>query len=185
MYRRPDKLIAAMEKVNKDQLTRGVPADRTKKGPQIMGSGPIHRGSDRFMSKKQWETFYWPTWKKCIQRIIDLGYIVSIFTEGFVENRFEYFLEFPKGSLLLRFTDTDMFKAKEVLGDKFPIMGNVPSTLLQMGSPSDVDEYCRKLIQVCGKGGGYILRTDTDYIQESKPENVRAMIDSVEKYGRY
>ena len=102
-----------------------------------------------------------------------------------MEDRFEYFLEFPKGKLLLRFTDTDMFKAKAVLGDKFPIMGGVPSTLLQIASPSEVDEYCKKIIQGCGKNGGFIFRTDTDYIQESKPENVRAMIDSVEKYGRF
>ena len=29
------------------------------------------------------------------------------------------------------------------------------------------------------------MRTDTDYIQDAKPENVRAMMDAVEKYGRY
>jgi uroporphyrinogen-III decarboxylase len=54
---------------------------------------------------------------------------------------------------------------------------------MQIGSPQEVDEYCRKLIQVCGKGGGYILRTDTDSIQDAKPENIRAMMESVKKYG--
>jgi len=185
MYRRPDKLIAALEKINEMQIARAQPADTTTPGPKIGGGGAIHRGSDRFLSKKQWETFYWPTWKKSMQKAIDLGYIPFIFAEGFCEERFEYFLEFPKGSLVIRFTDTDMFKAKAALGDHFCLMGSVPLTLLQIASPSEVDEYCKKLIQVCGKGGGYILRTDTDYIQDAKPENVRVMIDSVEKYGRY
>ncbi|MEE8419458.1 MAG: uroporphyrinogen decarboxylase family protein, partial [Dehalococcoidales bacterium] len=137
----------------------------------------------RFLSKKQWETFYWPTWKKSMEVAIELGYTPFIFAEGFCEERFEYFLEFPKGSLMIRFTDTDMFKAKEALGDHFCLMGNVPLTLLQIGSPSEVEDYTKKLINICGKGGGYILRTDTDFIQDAKPKNVRAMMDTVKKYG--
>ena len=185
MYRRPEKLIAALEKITEMQIARAMPADTTAPGPKLGGGGAIHRGSDRFLSKKQWETFYWPTWKKSMLKAIELGYIPFIFAEGFCEERFEYFLEFPKKSLVIRFTDTDMFKAKEALGDHFCLMGNVPLTLMQIASPSEVDEYCKKLIQVCGKGGGYIMRTDTDYIQDAKPENVRAMINAVEKYGRY
>ena len=185
MYRRPEKLIAALEKLNRMQIAKAKPADLTKKGPQMVSSGPIHRGSDRFLSKKHWETFYWPTWKKTLQKSIDMGYKVYIFAEGFCENRFEYFLEFPKGSLVIRFTDTDMFKAKEALGDHFCLQGSVPLTMLQMASSQEVDEYCKKLIQVCGKGGGYILSPDTAYIQDAKPENVKAMMNAVEKYGWY
>lgn len=185
MYRRPEKLIAALEKINRGQLARAVPADPKKKGPQLGGGGAIHRGSDRFLSKKQWETFYWPTWKKSMMKSIELGYIPSIFAEGFCENRFEYFLELPKGKVVIRFADTDMFKAKEALGNHCCLMGSVPSTLLQLGSPSEVDEYCKKLIEVCGKGGGYVLRSDTNAIQEAKPENVKTMVDSVKKYGWY
>jgi hypothetical protein len=182
MYRRPDKLVAAMEKLNKAAMARLTPADPNKKGPQFSGGGAIHRGSDRFLSKKQWEAFYWPTWKKSMMKSIEMGYMVNIFAEGFCEDRFEYFLELPKGKVMIRFTDTNMFKAKEVLGDHCSLMGSVPLTLLQIGSPSEVDEYCKKLIQVCGKGGGYILRSDTDFIQEAKPENVKVMVDSVKKY---
>lgn len=185
MYRRPEKLIAAMEKITDMQIARSQPANQSIPGPKFGGGGAIHRGSDRFMSKEQWEKFYWPTWKRSMQKAIELGYTPFIFAEGFCEERFEYFLEFPKGSLVIRFTDTDMFKAKAALGDHFCIVGSVPLTMLQIASPSEVDEYCKKLIQVCGKGGGYILRTDTDYIQDARPENVRAMIESVEKYGKY
>lgn len=185
MYRRPEKLVAALEKINRGQLARAAPADPARKGPQLGGGGAIHRGSDRFLSRKQFETFYWPTWKKAMLKSIELGYIPNIFAEGFCENRFEYFLELPKGKLVVRFADTDMFKAKEVLGNHCCIMGNVSSTLLQLGSPSEVDDYCKRLIQVCGKGGGFILRSDTNAIQDAKPENVKTMLDSARKYGVY
>ena len=48
----------------------------------------------------------------------------------------------------------------------------------------DIKDYCKKLIDVCGKGGGYILspRSSTD---EVKPENLKAMIEFTKEYGKY
>jgi uroporphyrinogen-III decarboxylase len=64
------------------------------------------------------------------------------------------------------------------------IQGGVPPTLLQAGSPQDVEEHCKKLIKVVGKGGGLVVGPGSamDY---AKPENVKAMVDSVKKYGGY
>ena len=84
----------------------------------------------------------------------------------------------------MRFEKTDMFKAKEVLGNHHCIQGGVPSSLLEVGSPSEVEEHCKKLIEVCGKGGGFILRLGRS-IDCAKPENLKAMIAAAEKYGRY
>jgi uroporphyrinogen-III decarboxylase len=92
----------------------------------------------------------------------------------------EYFLELPKGKIVVHFDQTDMFRAKEILKDHACIMGNVPSSLLQVGSPQDVEEYCAKLIKFCGKGGGFIL-TNGSSIDEAKPENVKAMAKSPEE----
>jgi uroporphyrinogen-III decarboxylase len=72
--------------------------------------------------------------------------------------------------------------AKAVLGDQCCIMGNVPSALLPVASPSEVEEYCKNLIKVCGKGGGFTL-TNGSLIDEARPENVKAMVDSVKKYS--
>jgi len=82
----------------------------------------------------------------------------------------------------MQFEKTDMFKAKEVLGGHICIQGNVPPTLLEVGSPQDVEEYCKKLIKVCGKSGGFILSAGSA-IDQSKPENIKAMVDSAKKYG--
>lgn len=137
------------------------------------------------MSRKQFETFYWPGLKKSILATIDLGYIANPFFEGRWDDRLEYLLEIPKGKMICRFSETDMAKAKAVLGDHFCLMGNVPIALLQIGSPAEVEEYCRDLIAVAGKGGGFILRSSSDSIDEAKPENVKALVDSVKKHGWY
>ena len=137
------------------------------------------------MSKKQLETFYWPGLKKIMKSVIDSGSIPMLFCEGHCNSRLEYFLELPQGKFVLHLDWTDIFRAKAILGRHCCLMGNVPNSLLQVCSPQEVEEYCRNLIKVCGKGGGFILRSATDSIEDAKPANIMAMVDSVKKYGWY
>jgi uroporphyrinogen-III decarboxylase len=63
-------------------------------------------------------------------------------------------------------------------------MGNVPPSLLQTGSPQEVKDYCKRLIDVVGKGGGFIM-SPRSAIDEVKPENLKTMFDFTKEYGRY
>jgi len=40
------------------------------------------RGSDDFMSTKQFDQFYWPTFKKLVSTLIERGATLCIFFEG-------------------------------------------------------------------------------------------------------
>ncbi len=181
MYRQPEKLLAACERILQWRLVGAAPADPAKRGNPKRIVHPLHRGAEGFMSNKQFEKFYWSGLKKVLLAEIDLGFVpVARFQGGFT-SRLEYLLELPRGKAVAYFDQTNMFKAKEVLGDHLCIMGNVPTSLLQLGSPQDVDEYCRKLIQVCGKGGGFIL-VNGGGMDQAKPANIKAMIDSASKY---
>jgi hypothetical protein len=182
MYRRPDKLLAVCNRMLEGRIKRATPADPKKRGNPKRVFLALHRGAEGFMSKKQFETFYWPGLKKAMLTAIDLGYVPMPFFEGRYGDRLEYLLELPKGKVIAHFDQTDMFRAKEVLKDRVCIMGNVPPSILQVGSPQDVEEYCRKLIKTCGKGGGFILTTGSS-MDEAKPANVKAMVDSVKKYS--
>ncbi|MFC1874255.1 uroporphyrinogen decarboxylase family protein [Chloroflexota bacterium] len=184
MYRNPDKLLQACELILQMRIARAVPSDSKKRGNPKRVFMPLHRGAEGFMSRKQFETFYWPGLKKAILTTIDLGYVPMPFFEGHYGDRLEYLLELPKGKVVCHFEHMDMARAKEVLGGHLCIMGNVPSSLLQVGSPQEVEEYCRNLIKVCGKGGGFIL-TNASSIDEAKAANIKAMVDSVKKYGVY
>jgi len=62
-------------------------------------------------------------------------------------------------------------------------MIDVPGFLLQTGSISEVEDYCKNLIEVCGKEGGYIMTATC--LDEASPVNVKAMIDITRKHGRY
>jgi len=184
MYRCPDKLLAVCEMVQEWQFARSTPAI-----PDTQGNPPrlfmaLHRGSDGFMSKKQFEKFYWPGLKNTLIKAVDLGYIVAPVFEGVWDERLEYLLELPKGKVTFWSERTDIFRAKEVLGDHLCIQGGVPPTLLQAGSTQDVEEHCKKIIKTVGKNGG-LLMFPTSAMDFAKPENVKAMVDTVQKYGAY
>lgn len=182
MYRQPDKIIAACEKMLELTLARPLPPPNENGNIRIFMTNT--RGSDEFLSKEQFDRFYWPTFKKLVNTLVERGGTPCIFFEGNFTSRLEYLLEFPKAKVLVRFDTTDIFRAKDVLKGHLCIEGNVPSSLLQVGTVDDVKEHCKKLIDYCGKDGGYILspRSSTD---EVKPENLKAMIEFTREYGIY
>ena len=116
--------------------------------------------------------------------LIDEGSMVSLFAEGRYNQRLQYIGDFPKGWVMWQFDQTDMATAKKVLGNTACIAGNVPSSLMCTGTPRAVKEYCRKLIDVCAPGGGYIL-TGGASATETNPENLRAMVEAAKEYGVY
>lgn len=182
MYRHPDELLAVLDVILEKRIKEATPANPNTKGNPKRVFIALHRGAEGFMSKKQFERFYWPGLKKAMLKTIELGYIPMPFCEGAYGDRLEYFLEMPKGKVVVTLDLTDMFRAKEILKDHSCLMGNVPASLLQIGTPQDVENYCKKLIEVCGNGGGFILSHGSS-IDEAKPENIRAMIESVKKYS--
>jgi hypothetical protein len=182
IFRRPDKLQAAMERLVPLVIDSAIGmADLT--GTPIVFF-PLHKGADGFMSSKQYEIFYWPTLKKVILALVNEGILPVLFAEGSYNQRLEIVSDLPRGAVAWYFDQTDIVRAKKVLGDKYCLIGNVPTSLLMTGKPRDVKEHCRKLIEACGKGGGYILAGGAN-IDEGNPENLRAMMAAAKEYGTY
>lgn len=182
MFRRPDKLLKALD----------VVADLTiasvKSSPQFanlfMIGYPLHKGADGWMSQKQFDTFYWPSLKKCMDAFIEEGLLQRLFAEGGYESRLDKVDQFGKGEVLWYFDKTDMGLAKKALGKNCCIMGNVPSSLLMTGTPAEVKEHSRKLIEICAPGGGYILSSGA-VGTSFNVENLLAMVEAGKEYGVY
>ena len=45
-----------------------------------------------------------------------------------------------------------MVKAKEILGETICIRGNVPLSIMATGTPDQIRDYCKKLIDTVGQG---------------------------------
>ena len=70
------------------------------------------------------------------------------------------------------------------MGKTACIVGNVPLSLLNTGTPDEVKDYCRKLIDVAGKDGGFILAAG-GVIDKARPDNIHTMVDFTRDYGVY
>ena len=62
--------------------------------------------------------------------------------------------------------------------------GNVPVSLLQAGTPQDVENYVKRLLDDVAGDGGFILSTGA-VLDHAQPENLHALIDTGMKYGVY
>jgi uroporphyrinogen-III decarboxylase len=182
MFRQPEKLMKAMDVVARFSIKQTLEAANATGG--LTAIFPLHKGADGFMSPKQFEKFYWPSLKKVILALIDEGIIPILFAEGTFDSRLETVNEFPKGAVSWMFDKTDMTKAKKTVGQNCCISGNVPTSLMITGGPKEVKEYCRKIIEICAPGGGFILAGGA-HVDNGNLENLRAMVEAADEYGRY
>ena len=182
MYRRPEMVLKAVERLTPLAIKQGVNGATFQGNPVVFI--PLHRGADGFMSDEQFKKFYWPTLKALILGLAAEGCVPFLFCEGSYNSRLEYLKELPKASCLWVFDRTDMANAKKLLGKKLCIGGNVPSGLILTGTPEQVKAYCKNLIDVVGKGGGYIMSFGTS-MDEGKADTIHAMIDFTKEYGVY
>lgn len=182
MYRRPEKLLAAIERITPLIIEQGIKGANASECPIVLM--PLHKGAGGFMSNKQFETFYWPTLKEVMMAFIDEGLVPMPFAEGDYEPRLDIISDMPKASVIWLFEVMDMAIAKKTVGRRACIAGNLPVSVLCTGTPDDVKKGCRKLIETCAPGGGYIL-AGSAHVENGDPENLKAMMAAAKEYGVY
>jgi len=184
MYRLKGELVEIMWSMQKESIKQATDScDRSGvRRAFVVGC----RCGTTFLNKKNFETYSWPFMKDGALKLIEQGIAPIFHLDTDWGRAIEYFLELPKGKCIIE-TDgqTDLTRAREIVKDHVCLSGDVPASLLTVGSPGEVDEYCKRLITVVGRGGGFILSNGCTMPMNSKHENVRAMFEAVEKYGRY
>jgi uroporphyrinogen-III decarboxylase len=182
MYRQPDKLLEAMDRLTPLMIKMGVGSAQMNGNPLVFI--PLHKGADGFLSDAQFKKFYWPTFRKVMMGMIAEGVVPMPAAEGHWTTRLEVMSDLPKGKTLWMIDQSDIAKTKKTLGKVACFFGNVPSDLLVVGTPQQVKDYVKDLIDTCAKGGGYIVSNGA-FFDQAKPENVHAMVDAAREYGVY
>lgn len=175
LYRYPDKLQAAMDAMV-DDLIQNVLDDTKATGLKYVFF-PLERGSGQFYSLKIFERFGFPYIKKMAQAFADAGLISILHFDTDWTLNMPYLKDLPRGKCICELdSKTDIFKAREILKGHMCIMGDVPASLLALGTEEDVTKYCEKLTTVVGKDGGFIMSTGCECPIDARYENVKAML---------
>ena len=175
LFRNKDKLLNLMDRLAILIPRAGIEAVKAAGGNMIFI--PLHWGLDGFMSPKQFTTFFWPPFRKVLLTLIEAGIYPHVLWEGDCTSRLDVIKDVPPGKCVYFFERTDMFKAKQALRGTVCIRGNVPASMLITGTPDEVRDHCKKLFEVVGDGGGFILDAGVGVPDEAKPENVLAMYE--------
>jgi len=182
IYRQPEKLLEAMEALVPLMVRMGVGAAQLNGKPIIFI--PLHKGADGFLSDEQFKKFYWPTLRKVMLGLIEQGCVPFPAAEGGYTSRLKAIRNIPAGKTLWMIDQTDMGKAKKALDGIACVLGNVPLSLLSVGTPEQVKEYAMNLLESANGSGGFIMSNGA-FFDQAKPENLTAIVETAKKYGKY
>jgi len=144
----------------------------------------LHKGFDNFISDEDYAELYWPYLQQWILALIDNGITPVVYTEGSYNTRLKYLKEVPANKVVYHFEEVDLALAKKELGDVACLMGGFPVYTVRYGNPKQIDEDVKKTLDIMAPGGGYLFATG--YSMEDAPqENLEALFEAVEKYGKY
>lgn len=81
---------------------------------------------------------------------------------------------------------SDLHALKEQYGDRLVFCGAIDTQrILPSGTPQEVRDEVKRVIEILGEGGGYMVASVHTIMNEVPPENILAMVDAVLEFGNY
>jgi uroporphyrinogen decarboxylase len=144
---------------------------------------PDDWGSQRglLMGPRLWERFLLPRLERLFRAAKEAGKFVSIHCCGKVQELFPQLLEIGLDCFNPFQPEVmDPYEMKRQWGDRLTFWGGVSTQrLLPYGTPDEVRAEARRLMREVGRGGGYILSPAHEVPGDARPENLMALIETV------
>ncbi len=134
------------------------------------------RSAPILLSPQMWDRFVWPYFRSLVYEVLEYGLIPILHLDSNWVRELARFKELPKGTCIMALDgDTDIGKAKAILGDHMCLMGDVPPSMFCFEDSDTVFQYSSRLIREVGPEG-FILHSGCDIPENAKLENVQAMV---------
>ena len=80
----------------------------------------------------------------------------------------------------------DLPGLKQRYGSDIVFCGGIDThRILPYGTPEDVRQEVRRVIEILGPGGGYMVSSVHTIMNDVPPENIVAMVEAVDEFGKY
>lgn len=143
-------------------------------------SGPM-------INPRQLEELFGDHYRRIVETAHTNGMKIIVHSCGNVTSLLEWFADcgFDGVHPLEPTAGMTLSEAKELVGDRMCIMGNLDIThTLVDATREEVFEAVRRSIADAGRGGGYILAPDHSH-PDISVQRLRWMVEAAEEYGRY
>jgi len=145
--------------------------------PDILGANladPVASGD--MISPQTFRRFAAPFLKELVKRVRDKGKYSMIHICGNTSKILQDVVEIRPNCFSLE-KKVDLRQAKEALGGKVCVAGNVsPTGAFLNGRPEEVVAEAKDCVQAWGRGGGYILTLGCDFPKTVPLENILALM---------
>jgi uroporphyrinogen decarboxylase len=135
------------------------------------------------MGPHHWRTYIKPYMAQMFAPIKEAGKFISLHSDGDVSAIFGDLIEIgldiynPFQPEIM-----DVYELKRQFGDRLCFHGGIGvQSLLPFGTPQEVREEVRHKIEALGAGGGYILSPSHSVLADVPPENIMALIETVQE----
>ena len=182
LYRMPDKIKAAMDVIQAEQLAaiKAVPPVGGIRGTWVGG----WRTASAMVAPRLWDKFVWPYILEQVEALVAVGVTPVLHWDQDWTRDLVRLQELPAKKVILNPDGmTDVRKFKELAGDRMAMMGDVPASLFAAGTPDDMRQYVRGLVELF-EGRGLILCPGCDAPINTKPENMEAFVEACHEYGK-
>ena len=180
---RPDKVIAACHALTPHMLHVAMAlADPTRHVPVAHW---MHRSCVPLITPEHFNTIHWPTLKPILEHLWKAGHQTLLYAEGDWTHHLDAFRELPPRSIVYHVDRGDIVETHRRLGDRFCVSGGVGNAMLAYGTPEQVRNRVREVIDACAADGGFILDAEAIVQNDAKVENVRAMVEAGREFGDY
>jgi hypothetical protein len=181
LYYRPELVEAALDTMT-DEYIRRVKKQCKLSGGKVVFI-PEERAEGAIYPLKIFERFWWPYTKRIVEDLNDEGIIPWFHLDHCWDLNIPYFKELPRASCIIDLDGlTDIFRAKEILKDHLCLMSDVSASLFSIGTPKQVEDYVKKLIDKLGVDGGHILGSGCEVPPNCRPENFKVFLKTGKTY---
>lgn len=140
------------------------------------------------MSPSMFRDFVVPDLEKVVDQVRGAGKYIGFYTLGRIRRLLDDMVGTEPhfiGSFEPNEGDIPLGEAKQKYGKKICLMGNFDPVILQEGSLEDARREAKRCLDEGMAGGGYSMLTGCEVPTTAKVDNLKAMVEMAEKYGRY
>jgi Uroporphyrinogen decarboxylase (URO-D). len=179
--RRPEKVMAACEAILPMAVKASILPNSNRYNRTF---NPLHMGP--YMREKDFQRFYWPTFKAYVEALDEAGVGVNIFMEQDWTRYLDYLNELPKGCLMF-FEYGDPKVIKEKVGKRHIISGLYPMSILKTETEQVCIDKAKEIMDILAPGGNYMFGFDKGILRlkDVNVNNLKAVLNFAQEYGKY
>lgn len=180
--------VKALVKMSVD-INLKLAKEARKRGIKFVYTGDdFAYNSGPMISPSQFREIFYPELKRVVTGYKELGLLVLKHTDGNIMSLIEMIIDSGFDCLdpIDPLAGMDLARIKSEYGHRISLKGNVDcaGTLAYKGIEETIEET-KNCLRIGMPGGGYILSSSNSIHSSVKPENYKAMLDTVKKHGVY